>query len=351
MGLKQSTSLRIVVMLLGAWCVLLLAGALPWGGVEAVYRGGLVRVLGGGAGVLCLWAAWTMSAGHRLRMVLGIVLLFFAVAGVGVLLCYGQESLRYADMGGAMWFGAVGMGCLAMVGLLFSVIFGYLAHLSLRVDQLWLAVAHLSIAMVVAGAFVDVCTEQRFSVVRYVGETRPTQGKKMDSPMPFEVEVKSLQVERHESAGVYNLLEHRVGRWTPIAAAVKQGERIRCGKEEWNVADLRVLPGGQGRCFMLPGEPVRVLVQQSGPVKEYRAVCRFVPVRKRDEEREETLRVNEPATWRDWRIYLMSCSPDARQVQLLLRRAPGRMLVFAGLVGVLLCSFARLFRNELTKTA
>ena len=110
--------------------------------------------------------------------------------------------------------------------------------------------------------------------------------------------------------------------------------------------NLRALPGGEGRYLALPGSPARVLVQQPGQVREYRAVCRFSPTLGEGEGRDVTLRVNHPASLDHWQIYLMNCSADGRQVQLLLRCAPGRPLVFAGLLGVLLSCFAWAFRNK-----
>ena len=316
---EKGPMLRATGMLLGAICVLLLAGGMPGGGG---------------------------SAGHRMRMVMGVIFLFFAVAGIGVMAHCGVESLRWAHMGGGMWFGAVGMGCLAIVGALFSAIFGYLAHLSLRVEKLWVAVAHLSVVLVVVGAFTDAYAEQRFTLTRHVGEPSVVHDKMRGESLPFSVEVKDMQVERYEGSDTYTLLEHRNGRWLPVAEAKREGAAIRCGQEEWSMAELRALPGGEGRYLALPGSPMRVLVQQPGPVKEYRAVCRLSAARGESEARECTLRVNDPASWGDWRIYLMSCSADGRQVQLMLRRAPGRPLVFTGLVGVFLCCFAWAFGNK-----
>ncbi len=343
---ERSPMLRATGMLLGALCVLLLAGGMPWGGVAAVYGGGLMRLLGGMMGVVCGWAAWRLSMGHRLRTLLGVISLFLVVSGVSVFVYCGGESLRWAGMGGGMWFGAVGMGCLATVGVLFSIIFGYLAHLSLRVEKLWLAVAHLSVVLVVAGVFVDAYAEQRLALTHCIGEPSVVRNKMRDALVPFLVEVKDMQIERYGSSHTYTLLEHRNGRWLPIAEAKREGGAIRCGQEQWPVAELRAFPGGEGRYLALPGSPMRVLVQQPGPVKEYRAVCRLSAARGDGESREVTLRVNAPASWGEWRIYLMSCSEDGRQVQLLLRRAPGRPLVFAGLVGIFLCCFAWAFGNR-----
>ena len=343
---EKNPMLRATGMLLGALCVLLLAGGLPWGGIEAVYGGGLMRVLGGLAGGVAVWAAWKLSAGHRLRMLVGRVALFFVVSGVGVLLHCWEKAQHCASLGGGMWFGAVGMGCLAVVGVLFSVIFGYLAHLCLRVEKLWLAVAHLGIVLVVVGAFVDVCCEQRLAVTRHVGAPSVLQGKSADKLAPFEVEVKDLHVERYASSESYTLLVHRSGRWLPIAVAKREGDSFRCGQEIWPVENLRALPGGEGRYLALPGSPARVLVQQPGQVREYRAVCRFSPTLGEGEGRDVTLRVNHPASLDHWQIYLMNCSADGRQVQLLLRCAPGRPLVFAGLLGVLLSCFAWAFRDK-----
>ena len=335
--------LHASVMLLGAVCVLLLAGGLPWGGVEEVYRGGLMCVLGGVSGLLSFWMAWKNSLGYRLRMGMGVISLFFVAAGLRVLVYCGQEVLRCAGMGGGMWFGAVGMGCFSVMGLLFSAIFGYLAYLSLRVEKLWLAVAHLSFALLVAGAFVDICSEQRYMVTRCVGERPTGHCQEADQRLPFAVGVENLQVSHYENAELYRLIVHQGGHWMPVAIATRRGTRIRCGQEEWDAGQLRALPGSDERYLALPGKPLRILVQQPGPVKEYRAVCRLAPAGGGGEAREVTLRVNEPASWDGWQIYLMNCSADGSQVQLLLRRAPGRPLVFAGLLGVLLCCFAWAF--------
>ncbi len=335
--------------ILSALCLLLVAGGLPWGGTEEVYRGGLMRIVGGVIGVMCLCTAWSCSRGGRWRLVVGMMCLFFTVAGVGILVMFGGKAFSYARLGGAMWFGAAGMGCLALTGLLFSAIFGYLSHLCMRVN-LWVAGMHACMALLLIGAFIDYYTEQRIPLTRSVGCPEPSAVDDLPPGirLPFQVTVSRLHIRRYNAPTEFRLMEHRNGKWLARGRGTLHGTRIVHGKESRELSTLRRIPGGEGCFYVLPGSPLRVFVQQIPPVREYCAECALLPMSRDGETQTVSIRVNEPAKWGDWRIYLMNCSPDRRRVQLLLKRAPGTALVRAGAIGLLLCVCAHFFVPKAT---
>ena len=67
--------LRFTVALLAAVCLLLLAGAFPLMGAEAVYRGGAMLLPALAALAFTLWGGWRLAAGVRVRCAFGLVCL------------------------------------------------------------------------------------------------------------------------------------------------------------------------------------------------------------------------------------------------------------------------------------
>ena len=155
--------------------------------------------------------------------------------------------------------------------------------------------------------------------------------------------VEDFQVERYEGAESYSLLRHEGGRWLPVGTPERRGDVVTLGGESWPVSSLRRVAQMPQPFLLLPGEPPRLLVQHEAPVKDYRARCRWVIHRagEADEERVESLRVNEPVACAGRLFYLMSYRPLGHggvEVELLVRRAPGRFLMLLGLVGAVLCT-------------
>ena len=103
-------------MSLGAACVLLLAGAFPLMGAPEVYRSGAMMLLGGLVVLLCLWGGWRLATGLRWQLIVGLIFLFFTVAGLNMLVQYGAKAVEYAGIGGPMWAGAVAWGAWRLPG-------------------------------------------------------------------------------------------------------------------------------------------------------------------------------------------------------------------------------------------
>lgn len=338
----MSTLLKGTLMLLGAVATLLLAGGFPPAGAPAVYHGGAMLLAGLGVAALCLWGTWRLAKGQWARLVIGLTSAFLAAAGVMGAWSFGGEAWRLASYGGAMWFGAVGVGCLAAIGALFGGIFGFLAWRAMP-RVLWLAALHLCTALVLAGAWVDML----------YSETRPLSATVCDgahTPQPLAIKngsvepgITHFEVERYEGGETYSLLRHEGGRWAPEGAPTRQGDVITYGRESWPVGSLKRVPRMPAPFLLIPGEPPRLLLQNEAPVKDYRATCSFT-IRRGDrepEQREAALRVNEPVECEGWRFYLMNyrqLSPERMQVELLARRAPGRFLTLMGFIGIALCT-------------
>lgn len=350
----MSKLLKATLLLLGAGCVLLLAGGLPWGGVPGVYRGGLMIILGLVALAFCLWGAWRLARGHIARLLCGELCLFLACAGVVAVWRFGCSAASFpgevdVDMAvTAAIFGRVGLVCHALVGLLFAGIFGFLT-LRLMTRRLWLAALHVWLAMLLLGANVDFCSELTLKMSAPVdasGEAYCAHGS--DTEM-MRIAVVGFDVLRYEDAATYSLLRHENGAWQPIGAPERQGNELVLGEERWPMDSLRSAPGILQRFALLKGEPPRMLLENPAPVKEYRATCRITLQKAEgDEVREEVLRVNDPIYCEGYWIYLMNYTQPARfdepvVVDLEVRRAPGRWLALFAMLGIIMCSFGWAF--------
>lgn len=279
-------------MLLCALCVLLLAGGFPLMGAESVYRSGAMMLAGGVSFALAAWGAWRLSAGARARLVIGAVFLFFAVAGLAVLRQFGEMAYGFASQGGVMWWAALAMSCTALVGCIFTGVFGYLVT-RLYTPRLWLAGAHLWLAVLLLGVAADVAWEVKLPVVL---------------PADGQTQVAELVTEQ--------------GATLPLGFALI-------------VKDFAVEP------------------DDVGGVKAYRATCHIVTEHKgRREEYDRTLAVNEPLECKGWLISLDSYRSLAgvTHVMMQARRAPGRIAFRSGVAGAVICLAAWCWRRKEEET-
>lgn len=351
--------LKAALMVLGSGAVLLLAGAFPLAGAPGVYRGGLMLLLGLAVVVLCLWGAWRVARGHMVRLICGMLCLFLACAGLVAAWRFGELAVGLQgkdDVAGAiaaLWFGRVGLLCNAMVGLLFTAIFGFLT-LRLMQRRLWLAALHIWVALLLVGANVDFFgAEVNYRVsVPPVSDGRSWVSIGGEESPAIRISVLSFEVQRYEDAAVCTLLHHVNGAWQPVGAPVRQGEEYVLGEERWPVSSLRSEPGMAQRYLLLPGKPLRMLLEGAAPVKDYRAICRLTICRPTgDEVREELLRVNHPISCEGYLIYLMNYTPPTHAGQPLMvdmevRRAPGRVPALLSMLGIIICTFGWCFSKR-----
>ena len=332
------------LMALGAACVLLLAGAFPLLGAPAVYRSGAMLLLGALVVLLCLWGGWRLAAGRRGQLVFGLVFLFFTVTGLSMLVQYGAKALEYAGIGGPMWAGAVGMGCVALTGVVFMAVFGFLCYRVMNQRVLWLAGVHWALALLGTGAFVDAACEVRMPVTLPADAKTELTELFLDDgrhvPLGFRLRIDAFTV-RHYDDATYTIYAFENGRPGPARPVERRGETLHLGAESWPVSELKTAPGMPHPFLMLPGNPARVLVQNPGTVKDYCAsVVAFTDHRGRPETHKAELRVNTPFACKDWRFSLSSYrqAGDTTEVLLQARRAPGRFAALAGMVGVIICT-------------
>ncbi len=339
------TLLKASLMALGAACTLLFAGGFPLLGAPSLYHGGAMLLLGGLVAVLALWGALRLARGHLARLLCGLFSCFMAGIGLVMVLRYGGKALEYAGQGGIMWFGAAGMGCVAMVGVIFTGVFGFFARKLMR-HRLWLAGAHLAAALVLAGGFVDFCAEERALVRQRVdGQSLLTHIRMPEGTMrelPFRLRVDNFDVEHYGGEPTYSLMhfDHALARWQRLGAVNVQGSELVFGDERWPQERLQRAPG-MPRPFLVAGQQ-RVILQDAPVVKEYRARCHVMTQhRGRDEARDECLRVNHPLEVKGWQITLMSherAADGTPQLVLQLRHAPGRFWALTGMLGLILCT-------------
>lgn len=335
-------SLKATLMVIGAVCVLLFAGGFPRLGAPDLYRGGAMLLLGVIGAMLSLWGAARLAAGQVARMIAGMLLAFLALAGVAVLFRYGAGAVELAQKGGAMWAGAVGMGCTALTGLLFVAIFGYLAT-RLLTPRLWLAMAHVSVFLVALGAYLDFCGEVTATLaLPSDGSVRASSVQtedKRELPLGFSLAVKEFEVSFYDDVARYEIASARNGRWeNPQELTLRDG-RLWLGDESWPLSDLQTAPGIERPFLLLPGETPRLIMQMPPTVKEYRALCELqTDYKGMTESRTELLRVNEPIECKGWLISLMSYRPMGNKLLVIMqaRRAPGRICAMSGMLGLLL---------------
>ena len=331
-------------MALGAACVLLLAGAFPLLGAPEVYRGGAMMLLGALVVLLCLWGGWRLATGKRVQLVCGLVFLFFTVTGLSMLFQYGAKAVEYAGIGGPMWAGAVGMGCVALTGVVFMAVFGFLCYRVMNAPVLWLAGVHWAVALLGIGAFADAAYEVRVPVTLPAdARTELTElvlddGRRFD--LGFRLRIDDFRVQHYDDA-TYTLYSFEKGRPGPAQQVERRGDMLHLGSESWPVSSLTSAPGMPHPFLMLPGNPARVLVQKPGTVKDYCAqVVAFTDHRGRPETHKAELRVNSPFACKDWRFSLSSYRQEAGRTEVLLqaRRAPGRFAALTGMLGIIICT-------------
>lgn len=333
-------------MALGAACVLLLAGAFPLLGAPDVYRSGAMLLLGGLTILLCLWGGWRLAAGRRVQLIVGLIFLFFTVTGLNMLFQYGAKAFEYAGIGGPMWAGAVGMGCVALTGVVFMAVFGFLCYRVMNLRVLWLAGAHWAIALLGIGAFSDAAWEIRMPVTMPAdAKTELTELVTDDGqilPLGFRLRVDDFVVSYYDDA-TYTIYAFENGRPGAAQPVERRGDTLHLGAESWPVSSLKSAPGMPHPFLMLPGNPARVLVQNPGTVRDYCAhIVAFTDHRGRPETHKAELRVNSPFACKDWRFSLSSYRNEAGTTEVLMqaRRAPGRFAALTGMVGIIICTAA-----------
>ncbi len=310
---------------------------------EGVYRGGAMLLLGLLCTVLSFCGAWRIAAGQRLRLVFGIVFLFFAVIGLVMVWSYGKQGLIFAEQGGPMWMGAIAMFCTALSGLVFFTVFGYLTKRVMN-RRLWLGGIHVALTVLAIGLYVDYKYEVRAVLLLpadgsvSADKVHLTQDTK--EPLGFSLKVEAFSVSYYDNVN-YTLYAMEQGRPVrPVQLAV-QGNKLVAGDEHWDKNLLQTAPGILYPFYTVPGNPPRIIVQNPPVVKDYCAHCLVnTDYRGRAEQRREQLRVNAPLSCKGWLISLVGYESHHGRtlVRLQARRAPGRIAALSGMVGVIICT-------------
>ncbi len=339
------TLLKATLMALGAGCTLLFAGGFPLLGAPALYHGGAMLMLGMLVGGLALWGALRLARGNWARLLTGLFCSFMAGIGCVMILRYGAKALDYAELGGIMWFGAIGMSCIGLVGVIFTCVFGFFAK-KLMQPQLWLAGAHVAAFLVLLGAYIDFCEEERALVRQLADGDNVLEQVVTDEggtrQLPFRLRVDEFAIDYYEGESSCSLMsfDHATVRWQRLGAVTRQGNELVFGEDRWPAEQMQQAPG-MPRPFLVVGQG-RVILQDAPVVKEYRAKCHVMTKhRGRDEARDEWLKVNEPLEVKGWQVTLMSHERTADgtpQLVLQLRRAPGRFWALTGMMGLILCT-------------
>lgn len=329
-------------MLMGAALLLLLAGALPGGGVPAVYRGGLMCALGAALALASLYGVFRLSGRAWWRLLLSLVMAFLLVGGVAAVWMYGAQAWRFAAGGEWRWLGSLGFLCTAFFGAGMAAVGGFgLWRLMNR--RLWLAAVHLSLVAMGLGVMLDHAGEVKGQVAMLSAQNggRPMMHSRLEAgrtayPFGFSVGVKNFEVTYYEG-NTYGLYAYEGRGWKRVATAEAERENIAFpGGIEVAEKDVKPLPGMPRPMFVLGGG--QVVVKEPAPVKSYEALCL---VEDGAETAEFSVRVNEPLSYKDWIFYLSSYREGhggAPVVLMTARRAPGRPWMLGGIAGLLVAT-------------
>lgn len=236
------------------------------------------------------------------------------------------------------------MLCVALTGVVFMAVFGFLCYRVMNSRVLWLAGLHWAVALLGLGAFVDAAYELRVPVDlpadarTEISELRSDDGTVY--PLGFRLRVDDFVI-RHYDDATYSIYSFVNGRPGPAQMLERRGDTLYLGQESWPLSALKKAPGMPHPFLMLPGQPARVLVQNPATVRDYCAhVVAFTDHRGRPETHKAELRVNSPFACKDWRFSLSSYRQEAGQTRVLLvaRRAPGRFAALSGMVGIIICT-------------
>ncbi len=91
-----------------------------------------------------------------IRLLLALICSFFTVAGLAICFIYANRGFDYLGMAGGGYFGALAMFCYALMGLIFTGVFGYLAWRILT-PRLCLVQALICLLVSTAG---HICNQQ-----------------------------------------------------------------------------------------------------------------------------------------------------------------------------------------------
>lgn len=320
----MSAALKTTLMLLGAGVVLLLAGAMPVGGVPEVYHGGLMRALGLLVALACLWGTCRLARGKALRLCAALPCALLTAAA---LVAAGEADDSQT------WLAAA---CLAA-----ACAAGY-AALRLMTPRLWLAALHVCIAALLGGVYADYYGKVSGAVTlpadgRTTAQAMTPQDGGEPVPLGFTLRVDSFDVSYYDTTA-YTVYEMGSGGFRSLGKPELHGDRLVLGQESWPLAELKSAPGMPRPYLLLPGEPPRIIMQDTPTVRDYAAACTLQQPGAAPLHR--TLRVNKPLSCGGWQVSLMNHSAGRGDTRLLMMasRAPGRLPVLVSLVGIIICT-------------
>ncbi len=142
--------------------------------------------------LIVLLFACRSAKGQLLRLVLGAIGAFFTVVGVFIFFKCGGLAIDFAMTGGTAWFPAVTLGCCALVGAIFTGVFGYLLTRFLN-RPLCMGLAYLSLIPIMVGTFLNY-TKAVDSLV-WIPQNQALQSLTLSDgtnfPLEFELSIKT----------------------------------------------------------------------------------------------------------------------------------------------------------------
>lgn len=167
--------------------------------------------------LIVLLFACRCAKGQLVRLVLGAIGAFFTVVGVFIFFKCGGLAIDFALTGGTAWFPAVTLGCCALVGAIFTGVFGYLLTRFLN-RPLCVGLAYLSIIPIMVGTFLNY-TQAVDSLV-WVPQNQALQSFVLNDGTNFPLEFElSINPDASTQGDIVEIVANRHKTHTPLASA------------------------------------------------------------------------------------------------------------------------------------
>ncbi len=180
--------------------------------------------------LIVLLFACRSAKGQLLRLVLGAIGAFFTVVGVFIFFKCGGLAIDFAMTGGTAWFPAVTLGCCALVGAIFTGVFGYLLTRFLN-RPLCMGLAYLSLIPIMVGTFLNY-TKAVDSLV-WIPQNQALQSLTLSDgtnfPLEFELSIKS---DSSTQGDIVEIVANRHKTHTPLASADIQEGNVNLRRDD-----------------------------------------------------------------------------------------------------------------------
>lgn len=266
-----------------------------------------------------LWLKWTIA--------FIAAAIFLLIAGASPV--WGAKAVYHS---GLMLLLGLAVGALSLFGVFF-----------IRWKNIGLLLLHAGSVLVLTGAFIDFAKEEKMEGTLFIGEEYVPDPAEGDAIPDFHFIVRDFNIDYY-SPPVYALVDIKNKKELEEATPADGNVSFPLHHETVSLERLENAMTGP-HPFLVLDENKFVYLKKRGVEKYYEADFLITD---KEERREFNIAVNHPATYKGWRFYLMNHGRhENRQfVQLIVRHAPGRHWVQAGILLLILGAFQLAFTRQ-----